>query len=207
MPYTLELPCCDRIDASGHQKKVIVRFEWMDPPGLLWKISDHIAVDNRLKVSIWTYTKTQKNSTSFYAGICRWIYKHVTRVRFVKNECGIHKMELFERKNGEDVPIQHHYLHCIDVQERGLVILRLDKIRETSWQWHECLFWNFIEEKDRTFTGALKFLPHAKYATGPAALVVQQPMPAISRRSDKSRSSDPASKLKKVTFAIDTPSD
>jgi hypothetical protein len=161
--YVVNLQCHDRCDTAGRLKRVYVRFEWMDPPGILWKMDDVTAVDNRLKVSILTQNEIQICSNRFYPPVCRWIYRHVTRVKFAKNEFGMYKMELLERHEGQDRQIQHAYLHCTDAPQRDLVILREDTINDIIWQWHNCLYWNFRRSADETFEGSMQLLPNAKY--------------------------------------------
>jgi hypothetical protein len=161
--YYLNLQCHDRGDAAGNLKQVYVRFEWMDPPGILWKMDDFAAVDNRLKVSILTKQQIKHQSNEFYPPVCRWIYRHVTRLKFVKNGFVMYKMELFERHEGQDRQIQHAYLNCADAHQRDLVILREDKINNTTWQWSNCLYWNFRRNEDETFEGSLQLLPNGIY--------------------------------------------
>ena len=173
MVYTLVLNCMDKIDLSGRLKKVLIKLEWMDPPGVLWRPGDYTAVDNRLKVSCWTQSQVDKGNGAFYPGVCRWMFRHVTRVHFVQNEFGIYAIELFERKAGQDTQIQHHYLHCTEMLNRGLLQLTPDVIRESFPLWPERLHWHISEDKKLNFSACIQLVHSFLNADGFAASVQQ----------------------------------
>jgi hypothetical protein len=188
MVYALLLNCSDKIDASGRVKKVLIKLEWMDPPGLLWKPSDVTAVDNSLKVSIWTQSQILKESDGFYPGVCRWMFRAVSRIRFLKNEFGIYSMELFERRAGAESQIQNAYLHCTAFQNRGLVQFTPDVLRTSFSLWQERLRWNIVEDEKKTFTACQQLLPSARNDSGPHSKQSRGPVRAI----------------KSVRFAVDS---
>ncbi len=184
MLYTLELNCMDKMDASGRLKKVLIKFQWMDPPGLLWRPGDYVSVDNRLDVSLWTQSQADKGNSCFYAGVCRWIFRAVTRVRFVQNESGIYTLELFERKAGQDTQIQHHCLHCTEMQNTGLLQLKPDVIRQSFQLWQERLCWFMSEDATRNFTACIQLLPSSSLNVAGFARSLRALSP-VSRRNSK----------------------
>lgn len=158
MVNTLLLNCLDKIDASGRIKKVLIKLDWMDPPGPLWKQGDFTTCDNRLKVSLWTQTQINQKANGFYPGVCRWMFRGVTEIRVLKNEFGIYVMELFETSSGQLKQIQNAYLHCNEFQNRGLVQFSPDVLRKSFGMWQERLFWNIAEDSNKNFAAHQQLL-------------------------------------------------
>jgi hypothetical protein len=173
MVYTLILDCIDKIDHKGRVKKIFIKLEWMDPPCLLWKFGDISAVDNRLKVSLWTQSQAD-NGARFYPGVCRWIFRMITRVRFVLNELNIYTMELCERLVGEDKPIQHHFLQCTEYSNRGLIQFTPGVLRSSFSLWPERLYWYIFEEETRTMTACIQLISSSFHTDGFGAHLQQQ---------------------------------
>ena len=173
MVYTLVLDCIGKTDDRGRVKKVLIKFEWMDPPGLLWKLGDIAAVDNRLKVSLWTQSQTDKGAM-FYPGVCRWIFRMITRVRFIPTELNIYTMELCERVAGEDKPIQHHFLQCTEYSNRGLIQFTPDVIRSSFSLWPERLHWYISEDETKTMSACVQLINSSYNTHGFGAHLKQQ---------------------------------